>query len=61
MNWLIVLFLVIALAVLLLRVRPARPQCQSLSCEVETKRPVPVMMPYSWETPVVVNDYSYGP
>lgn len=60
MNWLIVVFLIIALTVLLLRVRSARgQQCKSLACEVETKRPVPVMMPYSWDVPIVNPNYKY--
>jgi len=60
MNWLITLLLVVLLAILFFKMRRQAPQqCQSLACEVETKRPVPVMMPYSWETPVLVNDYKY--
>jgi len=60
MNWLLILLLVVALFMIAQRVRSGRArQCQNLACEVETRRPVPVMMPYSWDTPQVVANYKY--
>ena len=59
MKWLLVALLLVILFVLFWRRSRQTPQCKSLSCEVETKRPVPVQMPYSWEVPITNPNYKY--
>jgi hypothetical protein len=61
MKWLLVALLAVILFMLFRRRTRQVPQCKSLACEVETKRPVPVMMPYStsWEVPQMDLNYKY--
>lgn len=59
MKWLLLALLAVILFMLFRRNARQPVQCQSLSCEVETKRPVPVMMPYSWEVPMTNPNYKY--
>lgn len=62
MKWLLVALLAVILFMLFRRhTRRQAVQCKSLACEVETKRPVPVMMPYSssWDVPMPDLNYKY--
>ena len=59
MKWILLAVLAVILFMLFRRNARQAAQCQSLSCEVETKRPAPVMMPYSWEVPIPNSNYKY--
>ena len=56
MKWLLVALLIVILFILFRRNARQPVQCKSLSCEVETKRPVPVN---SWEVPIPNSNYKY--
>ena len=61
MKWLLLALLAVILFMLFRQRTRQGVQCKSLACEVETKRPVPVMMPYSssWDVPMPDLNYKY--